>query len=1285
MLKNLYILSVLLILLCCIGVVPARAAGDLTTGLVAWWSFDESQGNKVYDLSPTGNHGMFEQYPDFPSLRQPGKIGQALGFNASPSYMEAPYSSALDFDNTVPFTIAFWEKDLPLVGQYTGVLGHSSGSGYYFSRVGNDLVFYLRNTWATNLIGISVHNAFNGSWRHIAVIYDGSSKAAGVKIYINGVIVPGSVVYDNLTASTKYAGKFTIGTTSMGGDRIFNGFLDEVRIYNRALSSEDISGIIQLPTTSTPNQPPAVSAGTDQTIALNDTASLQGVVTDDGVPSPFLLTHRWTSVSGPGVVSFDNADQLVTSAHFSQPGTYVLKLTATDGFLSSSSNVMITVRPSTVNAPIPSPINYYIAPNGSDSNNGSLQSPFATLEKARDTIRVFKQGQSLPGGGVTVWMRGGTYSLSQSFTLSALDSGTPNAPIVYRSYPDEKVVLSGGRELGTPLTIVEPAILQRLPAASRGKVVMFDVASMLKDNGGDLLKRGLGASGIHPWMVELHYNHQKLELAHWPNAGWAYNVNPVPGDGHYGPQDNWFSYNEDNPSHWALTEGVYVHGMFSALWSDHYHKISSIDPSVKKIVTDAPDSNSDGYTTSMAPYRALNVLEDLDLPGEWVFDAANRKIFVYPPETYPQQPLVLSVLAGSLIKMDSVDDVTIRGLSFEYARGSGIEAKNCHRLLIAGDIFHNLGNLGVVIGKLASPSQFADNITFDFQGGESNGVVGCEIHDVGEGGIYLAGGDRTTLTPARHYAVNNHVYNSDRNVHMSRGGIYVVGVGSRVANCVVHDVYHQGIQFYGNDHIIELNKVYNTNLESQDSGSIYGYQIDWKNRGVVIRYNEILAQPAQAGVYLDGGTSGTSVYGNIIYFNGGSIQVGGGRDNVFENNLIITANKERFDIGGWIISAGAASVSMLTKRLQAVAYTSTPYNKYSGLSTTLTDDPALPKGTVFERNIFLMTTDPLFSSFDFKNNQALEWPCVTEQDSFRFASYDPGFIDPNAIRSMHFELKDTSLPVMSGFQQIPQDLIGAHQDEYGVVDPDKIPAYPPAPQLRRPYNGIPIEIPGIVETEDFDRGGEGLTFHTGNPVNLSTSIWTRYRHSDNVSIWGWLDKEANKFQQDITLDKNEWTEYSLHVSTSGTYDVVVKYPGTTAAGFHLDLDGLPLASGLSLPVIPAKITVVPNKNVLPAAFYVTTNVATLHLTAGQHVLRLTADSSIRIDHVEFNLVQAEAPPVSMGSGDVSGNGAVTMYDAALTLRGGLTPAQQKEADINGDATVDVMDASAIARKALGLQ
>ncbi|MBF0593354.1 MAG: dockerin type I repeat-containing protein [Candidatus Omnitrophica bacterium] len=80
---------------------------------------------------------------------------------------------------------------------------------------------------------------------------------------------------------------------------------------------------------------------------------------------------------------------------------------------------------------------------------------------------------------------------------------------------------------------------------------------------------------------------------------------------------------------------------------------------------------------------------------------------------------------------------------------------------------------------------------------------------------------------------------------------------------------------------------------------------------------------------------------------------------------------------------------------------------------------------------------------------------------------------------------------------------------------------------------------------------------------------------------------------------------------------------------------------------------------------------------GNCIVRMNAHQSVTATFDTSKIVE--------GSGDVTGNGAVTMYDAALTLRGGLTPAQQKEADINGDATVDVTDASAIAKKALGIK
>src|SRR6185436_10840919 len=88
------------------------------------------------------------------------------------------------------------------------------------------------------------------------------------------------------------------------------------------------------------NTAPVVSAGANQTITLPATATLQGTAADDGVPLP--LTYAWT---GPAGVTFSNASALATTASFAAAGTYVLRLTASDGQLSASAEVTITLQP----------------------------------------------------------------------------------------------------------------------------------------------------------------------------------------------------------------------------------------------------------------------------------------------------------------------------------------------------------------------------------------------------------------------------------------------------------------------------------------------------------------------------------------------------------------------------------------------------------------------------------------------------------------------------------------------------------------------------------------------------------------------------------------------------------------------------------------------------------------------------------------------------------------------------------------------------------------------------
>lgn len=93
------------------------------------------------------------------------------------------------------------------------------------------------------------------------------------------------------------------------------------------------------------NQAPSVNAGPDQVVTLPAPATLAGVVTDDGLPDPPRLTTTWTKGTGPGAVTFAAAAAASTTASFSQPGVYALRLTASDGEATTSRDVTVTVRP----------------------------------------------------------------------------------------------------------------------------------------------------------------------------------------------------------------------------------------------------------------------------------------------------------------------------------------------------------------------------------------------------------------------------------------------------------------------------------------------------------------------------------------------------------------------------------------------------------------------------------------------------------------------------------------------------------------------------------------------------------------------------------------------------------------------------------------------------------------------------------------------------------------------------------------------------------------------------
>ncbi len=98
-------------------------------------------------------------------------------------------------------------------------------------------------------------------------------------------------------------------------------------------------------------------------------------------------------------------------------------------------------------------ISLFVATNGNDAWSGRLpepdasgnDGPFATLQRARDAIRQLRHGGALPKGGVVVELAGGIYQLSQPLQLDGQDSGSEDAPIVYRGRKGAEVRLVGGK------------------------------------------------------------------------------------------------------------------------------------------------------------------------------------------------------------------------------------------------------------------------------------------------------------------------------------------------------------------------------------------------------------------------------------------------------------------------------------------------------------------------------------------------------------------------------------------------------------------------------------------------------------------------------------------------------------------------------------------------------------------------------------------------------------------------------------------------------------------------
>ncbi|HUS81115.1 MAG TPA: right-handed parallel beta-helix repeat-containing protein, partial [Armatimonadota bacterium] len=415
----------------------------------------------------------------------------------------------------------------------------------------------------------------------------------------------------------------------------------------------------------------------------------------------------------------------------------------------------------------------YVAPGGDDTAAGDQAHPLATPEDAQRRVRALRAAGDLLPGGVTVYLRAGAYHRSTPLDLTAEDSGTAQAPVVYRSFPGESARLIGGRRVGGFEPVTDPAILARLPEEARGQVLRTDLRAQGVVDFGVFRNAGYGIRGEPPAGLELFCDGRPMQLARWPNEGWVH-IGALTDEEHpiYRgvPSDRTgkFIYEGDRPLRWTDETDLWLLGYWANPYAAGFAKVTSMDTDTRLIQTAEPYPPS-GMCKGW-PYFVLNALAEVDMPGEWHLDRDSGILYFWPPTPLAQAEVVVSELSEPLVRMTDASHVALVGLILEATRGHGVEITGGEGNLVAACTIRNTGRWAAAIA-----------------GGSNNGLLGCDLMDTGDGGVILSGGDRKTLTPCGNFVENCHIQRFGRWVRTHRVACQVRGVGIRLSHNVIHD------------------------------------------------------------------------------------------------------------------------------------------------------------------------------------------------------------------------------------------------------------------------------------------------------------------------------------------------------------------------------------------------------------------------------------------------------------------------------------------------------------------
>lgn len=642
----------------------------------------------------------------------------------------------------------------------------------------------------------------------------------------------------------------------------------------------------------------------------------------------------------------------------------------------------------------------YVSPSGRDDNAATREAPLATLLGARDCVRGLSSEQRK--SPVTVIFAEGTYTFESPVEFGEQDSGSPQAPIVYRAQPDATVRFSGGHTVADWRPVTEKAALDRLPEEARPHVRVADLPGQGVTDYGKLSVHGFAIGG-GPAEAELFHDDIPMTLARWPNQGFR----GVDGTDTVGR----VKVDTDRLSRWRDETDPWVFAYWHHDWAELHEPIAGLDPEARILERSSKIKPVYGITAKRARWYAYNLLAELDQPAEFYLDRKTGRLYFWPPSTDGRA--VLSQADG-LIRAQSLSHVTFRGFTLEACRATAVVIRGGSNCKIVGCTIRNIGHRAVSVG-----------------GGTEHEVYGCDVHHCGEGGISMSGGNRPTLTPAKHNAENNHLHHYSRRSRTYKSAVSVSGVGCRIAHNLIHDGPHMALAAGGNDHIVEYNEIHNVVFESGDAGAYYVGR-DWTQRGNILRYNywhQIVGATGHGGmtIYLDDQHCGHTIHGNLFERCSRAVFIGGGDDNSATNNVFLdcwrAAHIDNRGMG-WQKKFTDDPNSSIQVGLRAMPIDSPLWKeRYPTLPGIMQDEPNIPKRNVFAKNVSAGGTwDDINAAT--RKYQTVENNLVFDDDKdwIRLTKDENG-------RPTRLDFKDPAAVEAIGFKPLPLAKMGLQADQ----------------------------------------------------------------------------------------------------------------------------------------------------------------------------------------------------------------------------------------------------------------